>query len=131
MRNGRGLSGMGQEAGSVFAGEWQGGSRKAEDVRREADLDGRQRTDRLLAEGIAPADGRRGSSLENLNPVNAADQADIRRKLENLRMGRCRNLTQEDYKRMINLDTDEELAAYCRENWVFVDAYSAAYEFEE
>lgn len=69
--------------------------------------------------------------MENLNPVNAADQADIRRKLENLRMGRCRNLTQEDYKRMINLDTDEELAAYCRENWVFVDAYSAAYEFEE
>ena len=32
---------------------------------------------------------------------------------------------------MINLDTDEELAEYCRENWVFVDAYSASYEFEE
>lgn len=135
MQNGRGLSGMGQEAGNRFgeaqAGEWQGGREKAETARREADHDRRERTGRLLAEGAASVDGRYGSCLENLNPVNAADQADIRRKLENLRMGRCRNLTQEDYKRMINLDTDEELAAYCRENWVFVDAYSASYEFEE
>lgn len=130
MQNGRGLSGMGQEAGNR-AGEYQGGREKAEAGRREADHDRRERTGRLLSEGIALAEGRHGSCLENLNPVNAADQADIRRKLENLRMGRCRNLTQEDYKRMINLDTDEELAAYCRENWVFVDAYSASYEFEE
>lgn len=121
----------GSRAGEVLTGEYQGGREKAEAARRETDHDRRERTGRLLSEGIASADGRYGSCLENLNPVNAADQADIRRKLENLRMGRCRNLTQEDYKQMINLDTDEELAAYCRENWVFVDAYSASYEFEE
>lgn len=117
--------------GEVLTGEFQGGREKAEAARREADHDRRERTGRLLSEGIALAEGRHGNCLENLNPVNAADQADIRRKLENLRMGKCRNLTQEDYKQMINLDTDEELAAYCRENWVFVDAYSASYEFEE
>lgn len=135
MQNGRGLSGTGQDAGSrsgeVRSGEWNDGSGSVEAAGAVAGYGRRERTGRLLKEGIVSADGRRGSSLENLNPVNAADQADIRRKLENLRMGRCRNLTQEDYKRMINLETDEELAAYCRENWVFVDAYSAAYEFEE
>ena len=64
VQNGRGLSSMGQSAGSLLgevqAGEWQGGGEKAEAARRQADHDRRERTGRLLAERAASAGGRHG-----------------------------------------------------------------------
>lgn len=69
-------------------------------------------------------------TLENYNPVNDADRREIEAKLDSLNMGERRNLTQDDLKRLINCEEDEEFLKVCDETWIFKGAYSSSYEFD-